>query len=384
MKSDIDFKVPVEGDLFAEAGVKFVVGRESNAKYGEVSNAITKPVHGNNLRGGINPHRVAGDKTSGLLPGVNEFDDAQIGKGDHRLQAYCYRMCLTDAPGNRVMIAKPEGYQEGDYEILFRSIEAGQKQRFFKFSPMPNRKTDSNNTGGISTDYIGMNYSSLPPDHFDYWDWTTLTHKEREALADKHRNWQLGLVWSLQNHPRVPEALRKQFAKWGLPRDEFTDNQHWPYNLYVREGRRMVSDFVMTEHQCRQNAKYPQVKDSVGMGAYTMDSHNVQRVVYKGQLKNEGDIQRSLGGKPYPISYKSIVPATGECENLLVPWCLSSSHIAFGSIRMEPVGMVLGQSSGTAAAIAIDDKVPVQEVDYKKLKVQLIKDGQMLVSDQGK
>ena len=186
------------------------------------------------------------------------------------------------------------------------------------------------------------------------------------------------MVWSLQNHPRVPEGMRKQNARWGLPKDEFVDNNHWPYNLYVREGRRMVSDFVMTEHQCRQNPKYPAVEDSVGMGAYTMDSHNVQRVVYKGNLKNEGDIQRSLGGKPYPISYKSIVPAKGECENILVPWCLSSSHIAFGSIRMEPVGMVLGQSSATAAAIAIDDKVSVQEVDYKKLKVRLIQDGQKL------
>lgn len=367
-----------EGDLLAAAGVKFVVGREANSHYQEVSNAITKPVHGNNLRSGIDPYRVPGDAASGLLPGVNQFDEAEIGAADHRLQAFCYRMCLTDVPGNRVKISKPKDYKEEDYEILFRSIAAGQKSHFFKLSPMPNRKTDSNNIGGISTDFIGMNYSSLAPDHLDYWDWTTLSHKEREVLAGRHREWQLGLVWSLQNHPRVPEGMRKQNARWGLPKDEFVDNNHWPYNLYVREGRRMVSDFVMTEHQCRQNPKYPAVEDSVGMGAYTMDSHNVQRVVYKGNLKNEGDIQRSLSGKPYPISYKSIVPAKGECENILVPWCLSSSHIAFGSIRMEPVGMVLGQSSATAAAIAIDDKVSVQEVDYKKLKVRLIQDGQKL------
>jgi hypothetical protein len=140
----------------------------------------------------------------------------------------------------------------------------------------------------------------------------------------------------------------------------------------------MVSDFVMTEHQCRQNPEYPQVTDSVGMGAYTMDSHNVQRVNWKGQLKNEGDIQMSLGGKPYPIAYKSIVPAKGECENLFVPWCLSSSHIAFGSIRMEPVGMVLGQSAATAAVQAIEAGVSVQDVDYETLKAQLLKDDQRL------
>ena len=322
---------------------------------------------------------VKGDPDSGLLPGVNPYDEADVGKGDHRLQAFCYRMCLTDAPDNQVPIAKPKGYAEADYEILFRALDAGHRGQwgqFYKFSAMPNRKTDSNNNGGISTDFIGMNYSPLPPIDPGYWDWTTLSHREREELAAKHRDWQLGLVWTLQNHPRVPEDVREKYSGWGLPKDEFTDNGHWPYNLYVREGRRMISDFVMTEHQCRQDPGYPQVTDSVGMGAYTMDSHHVQRVIWKGQLKNEGDIQMNLGGKPYPISYRSIVPAKGECENLLVPWCLSSSHIAFGSIRMEPVGMVLGQSAATAAVQAIEAGSSVQDVDYPKLKEQLIKDGQ--------
>jgi len=280
-----------------------------------------------------------------------------------------------------VKIFKPEAYKEADYEILFRALDAGYRGQwgaFYKLSPMPNRKTDSNNNGGISTDFIGKNYSELAPNHPDYWDWTTLSHSERKELEDQHKNWQLGLVWTLQNHPRVPEKVRKQYSGWGLPKDEFVDNGHWPYNLYVREGRRMISDFVMTEHQCRQEEGFPQVTDSVGMGAYTMDSHHVQRVNWKGQLKNEGDIQMSLGGKPYPISYRSIVPAKGECENLLVPWCLSSSHIAFGSIRMEPVGMALGQSAATAAVQAIEANTSVQEVDYEKLKAQLLKDGQQL------
>tara|TARA_B110000003_G_scaffold276427_1_gene322822 strand:- start:2502 stop:4175 length:1674 start_codon:yes stop_codon:yes gene_type:complete len=367
-----------EGDLLAAADVTFTVGRESNAQYKELSNAITSPIHGNNLRKGIDPYLVKGDLSSELLSSVNQYDEADVGKADHRLQAFCYRMCLTNAPQNRVMVSKPNGYNEADYEILFRAIEAGKSTGFFKLSPMPNMKTDSNNLGGISTDYIGMNYSDLPPDHPGYWDWTTLSHEEREAIAAKHRDWQLGMIWTLQNHPRVPEAIKKKHAEWGLPKDEFSDNDHWPYNLYVREGRRMVSDFVMTEHQCRQHPDYPQVTDSIGRGAYTMDSHNVQRVIYKGQLKNEGDIQRSLGGKAYPISYRSIIPRKSECENLLIPWCLSASHIAFGSIRMEPVGMILGQSAATAASHALEDGIAVQDVDYNKLRERLIKDGQQL------
>ncbi|MEO0474465.1 MAG: FAD-dependent oxidoreductase, partial [Planctomycetota bacterium] len=265
-------------------------------------------------------------------------------------------------------IGKPSSYDEADYEILFRSIEAGQKRGFFKTSPMPNRKTDSNNTGGISTDYIGMNYG-------DDWNWATLNHEEREAVADKHKRWQLGLVWTVQNHPRVPEDIRNAYGKWGLPKDEFVDNGHWPYNLYVREARRMRSGFVMTENHCRR--KIP-VEDPIGMGAYTLDSHNTQRVVANGMVKNEGDIQTYLNGKAYGISYRSIVPKAGECENLLVPWSLSATHIAFGSIRMEPVFMILSESAAIAAVIAIDEGVAIQDVTYGKLKPKLVERGQVL------
>ena len=364
-----------EGDLLEAAGVSFTVGRESNEQYGESGNGNTGVARKNQLRKGIDPYKIPGKPESGLLAGVNADLGGETGSADHRLQAYCYRMVLTDAEDNRIMVEKPDGYKEEDYELLFRSIEVGQKWGFFKTSPMPNRKTDSNNTGGISCDFIGMNYSDLPPDHKDYWDWTTLGHKEREAVAMKHRLWQLGLVWTVQNHPRVPEDIRKMYAKWGLPKDEFKDNEHWPYNLYVREGRRMISDLVMTEAHCRNQKEVP---ESVGKGAYTLDSHNTQRVVHDGMVRNEGDIQLYLGGKPYAIGYRSIIPRKGECENLLVPWCLSSSHIAFGSIRMEPVGMILGQSAATAASLAIDQNVSVQDLDYELLKARLLKDGQKL------
>lgn len=357
-----------EGDLLAQAGVSFMIGRESNELYGETGNGNTGVSKKNQLPKGIDPYRIKGDPKSGLLPGVNPDMGGEKGDGDHRLQAFCYRMVLTDVEGNLVPITKPEGYDEKDYELLFRAVEAGQKWGFFKLSMMPNRKTDSNNTGGISTDFIGENYG-------DDWDWSTLNHSEREALAERHKNWQLGLVWTVQNHERIPEKIRKPYQGWGLPKDEFTDNGHWPHNLYVREARRMKSGFVMTELHCKN--KIP-VEDPVGQGAYTLDSHNTQRFVHNGMVRNEGDIQTYLGGKAYGISYRSIVPKEEECVNLLVPWALSSTHIAFGSIRMEPVFMILGQSAATAACMAIDENVSVQDVPYDKLREKLIADGQKL------
>lgn len=357
-----------EGDLLPGAGVSFTVGRESNATYNETINGIqAKRTVKNQLPDGIDPYIKPGDPASGLLPGVMPDAGGEDGQGDKRLQAYCFRMCLTDVPENRVTIEKPEGYDEAAYEILFRAIEAGQRAGFTKFSPMPNRKTDSNNTGGISNNPIGANYGKD-------WNWTTLNHDERLTLAKKHEQWQRGLLWTLQNHPRVPENIRTEYSKWGLPGDEFTDNGHWPHQLYIREARRMVSDFVMTEHHCKRKQPVP---ESVGLAAYTMDSHNVQRHVQNGMVKNEGDVQARIPG-PYPVSYRAIVPKKGECENLLVPWSLSASHMAFGSIRMEPVFMILSQSASTAADIAMERGVTVQDVPYDVLEKRLVADGQKL------
>ncbi len=356
-----------EGDLLPGAGVSFTTGRESNATYNETINGIMAGRGGNQLPDGIDPYVVAGDPSSGLLPGVNPDAGGENGDGDHRFQAYCFRMVLTDVPENRVTIEKPDGYDENTYEILFRAIEAGQTKGFTKFSSMPNRKTDSNNTGGISNNPIGWNYG-------DDWNWTTLNHDERLALAKKHEHWQRGLMWTLANHPRVPEDIRRWYLKWGLPRDEFTDNGHWPHQIYVREARRMVSDFVMTEHHCRRREPVP---ESIGLAAYTMDSHNVQRIVHNGMVKNEGDVQARIPG-PYPVSYRAIVPKQGECENLLVPWSLSASHMAFGSIRMEPVFMILAQSAVIAADLCIKHDLAVQSLEYDKLRPRLLAAGQVL------
>lgn len=357
-----------EGDLLPGAGVTFTIGREANATYGETLNGVqTARATKNQLPGGIDPYLVKGDSASGLLPGVEPAATGPDGTADRRLQAYCYRMVLTDVPANRIEIARPPGYREEDYELLFRAIEAGQTGGFFKLDPMPNRKTDSNNEGGISTDWIGGNYGPG-------WDWTTLDHAGREALARRHRLWQLGLVWTLQHHPRVPAAVRTAYARWGLPADEFADNDHWPYDLYVRESRRMVGALVMTERHCSGLTTVP---DSVALAAYSMDSHHVVRRVRDGVVKNEGDVQSPVR-RPFPISYRALVPKPGECRNLLVPWSLSASHMAFGSIRMEPVFMALGQSSAIAAGLALERDADVQVLAYEDLRPRLLAAGQAL------
>lgn len=356
-----------EGDLMALAGVSYTLGREANSQYGEKANGIQPGHTGNQLPRGIDPYVVPKDPASGLLPGVNPDLGGEKFAGDKKLQAYCYRMCLTNDAGNSIAIPKPDGYDEKDYEIVFRAIEAGQKTRFFKFSPVPNYKTDSNNDSGASTDFIGMNY-----------DYPEADYATREKIAKAHENWQRGLVWTLQNHPRVPEEIRKKHAGWGLPKDEFVENGHWAHALYVREARRMAGDYVATEKSVTNEEK---IQRSIGMGAYKMDSHHVQRyVTSEGDVQNEGDVQLAING-PYGIDYGTIVPKKDECDNLFVTFCVSSSHIAFGSIRMEPVFMVLSQSAVTAGAMAIDGKLAVQDVPYADLEKKLLADGQRLKID---
>jgi hypothetical protein len=273
-------------------------------------------------------------------------------------------MCLTDDPANRVAFAKPEGYDAKQYELLGRYLRAGWNKVTSKFDMLPNRKTDTNNNGAFSTDNIGMNY-----------DYPEATYERRAEIIREHELYQKGLMYYLANDPGVPEKVRAEVGRWGLAKDEFVDNGNWPHQIYVREARRMVGDFVMTERHLRAVVPTP---ESIGMGSYNMDSHNVQRYAdAAGNARNEGDFQVSPGGA-YAISYRAIVPKAAECTNLLVPVCLSSSHVAYGSIRMEPVFIILGQSAATAAAIALDDNVPVQEVDYSRLQKRLLADKQVL------
>lgn len=355
-----------EGDLMAAAGVSYHVGREANSVYGEKWNGIQVGVlhHGHWFKSDISPYKISGDSSSGLLYGVSADFPGVHGEGDHRLQAYCFRMCLSNHPENRVPFPKPDGYEADHYELLGRVFDSGWRETFQKFDPIPNRKTDTNNHGPFSTDFIGMNY-----------DYPEASYERRREIIQAHEDYQKGLMYFLSNDSRVPEDVREQMSQWGLAKDEFTDNGHWPHQLYIREARRMIGEYVMTEHDTFNERK---ISDPVGMGSYALDSHNAQRYVKPdGYVQNEGDIGVTPK-QPYQISYGSLVPKREECTNLMVPVCLSSSHIAFGSIRMEPVFMILGESAATAAVLAIDQNLAVQDVKYSDLEKQLLAQHQIL------
>jgi len=357
-----------EGDLLAAAGVSYMVGREPNERFGESLNGVQNArATKHQFPDGIDPYVVPGDPTSGFLPGLDS-DELADGSGDARMQAFCFRLCLSDHAANRVPFPKPAGYDERDYELLFRLLATGYTQPWFTLSGMPNHKTDTNNHGPFSSDAIGLSH-----------EWPEASDARRAELFDAHVRYQQGFMWTLVHHERVPEGVRAKLAPWGLAKDEFVASGNWPDRLYVREGRRLVGVEVITEQHClgQRVCEWP-----VGMAAYTMDSHNVRRTVRPGpdgklQVKNEGDVQ--VGGfGPYPIGYGALVPKPTECTNLIVPVALSATHMAFGSIRMEPVFFVLGQSAGTAAVHTLEQDVDVQTIDRARLTERLLADGQIL------
>ena len=355
-----------EGDLMAKSGVSYMVGRESNELYDETYNGVQ-------LRGKhqfpdfIDPYKIKGDSSSGLLWGISPEEVSPDGTGDEKLQAYNFRICLTNEQGNQVPITRPEGYDSSRYELLLRLFEAQSEKRslndYFIWSKMPGGKTDINNRGGFSTDMIGMNYA-----------YPEASYEERAAIVKQHEIYTKGLLYFYKTDPRVPEELRKEMQQWGYPKDEYTENNNWSPQLYVREVRRLIGQTVMTQHHCQGGEV---VTDPIALAAYTMDSHNCQRVVVQkdgvAMVKNEGNVE--IGGfGPYPIAYGAIVPKKEECDNLLVPVCLSASHIAYGSIRMEPVFMALGQVAALAAAEVMKESKAVQDLDYKVLRHSLMTD----------
>jgi methionine-rich copper-binding protein CopC len=355
-----------EGDLMAAAGVSFTIGREGKVVFGENFNGVQtdSAFQHHKLEDGIDPYVKPGEPSSGLLYGIDPEGPGVTHGSDHKIQAYCFRMCLTNHDPNRILFAKPEGYREDWYELLFRNYEKGFNSVPWINSTMPNKKTDTNNRTGVSTNFIGQNY-----------DWPQGSHEERVKIREKQLLYQKGLMWTLANHPRVPENVREIVSQWGMTKDEFIEGDGWQEQLYVREGRRMISDVVMTEAHCLHTKE---VEDSVGMGSYPMDSHNTQRYITKsGHVQNEGDTSiRRI--KPYGISYHSIIPTEKECANLTVPIAMASSHIAFGSIRMEPVFMILGQSGATATMLSLKQGIPLQKLNYKVLRERLLADGQVL------
>jgi FAD-dependent oxidoreductase family protein len=359
-----------EGDLLAKAGVSYFVGREANSAYGETLNGIRAETPKHQFAVAVDPFVKPGDASSGLIPLTQNAAPGEPGAEDRSVQAYNFRLCYTRTPANRLPHTPPPKYNPARYELLARYLEglvsAGKDPQLAQFwNPiwMPNGKTDINNNGGISTDFIGENY-----------DYPNGDYATRATIRQAHEDYTRGFVYFLATSPRVPQHMRDEMQSWGPAADEFADTSNWPHQLYIREARRMVSDYVMTEHNCRGKVK---AEDPVGLAAYTMDSHNCRRIVKDGRVENEGDVQ--VGGfPPYPISYRSIVPKAAECENLLVPICHSATHIAYGSIRMEPVFMILGQSAATAAAIALDENITVQKVPYPKLHKRLLNDRQVL------
>jgi hypothetical protein len=354
-----------EGDLMAAAGVDYHVGREANAVYDEQWNGVQVGVlhHRHWFMSDVSPYKTEGDAKSGLLPHVSAADPGRFGEGDKKVQAYCFRVCMSRHPENRRPFPKPAGYDAAEYELFLRAW-AKRDDFFWKFDKVPNLKTDTNNHGAFSQDYIGMN-----------WDYPEATYQRRKEIVDDHARYQKGLLYFAQNDPRVPAYIHEGLKEWGLPLDEYTDNDNWSPQLYVREARRMIGMAVMTEHEVLNKRG---VARPVGMGSYALDSHNVQRYVKAdGFVQNEGDIGVH-GGKPYGIDMGCLVARKGQAANLVVPICMSASHTAYGSIRMEPVFMVLGQSAATMASMAIDAGLDVQDVEYAALKARLVKDGQVL------
>jgi hypothetical protein len=358
-----------EGDLMAAAGVSYTVGREANATYGETLNGVqTRNARSHQFTNRVSPYVVPVDPASGLLPRVHADGPGEEGSGDHRVQAYNYRLCLTDDPSNQLPFPRPEGYDSLQYELLLRDLLAGSRHVFGKFDPAPNRKTDTNNHGSFSTDDIGMSY-----------DYPEASYERRAEILAEHERYQKGYFWFLCNDPRVPADVRERMGRWGLAADEFLDNDGWPHQIYVREARRMLGEFVMTERCLRGLEPTP---EPVGMGSYNMDSHHVQRYVAHDEdgsayVLNEGDIQVSPG-RAYPIARGALLPRRSECTNLVVPVAVSASHIAYGSIRMEPVFMILGQSAATMAVLALEGELAVQDLPWPQLRARLLADGQVL------
>jgi hypothetical protein len=356
-----------EGDLMAAAGVNYHIGREANSVYNEEWNGVQTEVfhHGHHFGDmNISPYVIPGDSSSGILPRISTEYPGEKGVGDHRVQAYCFRMCLTNVEENRVSFERPENYDSTQYELLIRVLDAGWRETYAKFDPIPNYKTDVNNHGPFSFDNIGMNY-----------DYPDASYERRREIIKKHETYQKGLLYFYANDPRIPSEIQQEMKKWGLAKDEFIDNGNWPHQIYVREARRMIGEFVMTENEVLGKSK---VQQPIGMGSYTLDSHNTQRYVTSdGYVQNEGDVGVEPK-QPYKIEMGSIIPKKRECRNILVPVAVSSSHIAFGSIRMEPVFMILGQSAGIIASLSIDKNCDIQDVDYDELKPELIKAGQVI------
>ncbi|MER0438938.1 FAD-dependent oxidoreductase [Emticicia sp. W12TSBA100-4] len=350
-----------EGDLMAVSNVDYIVGRESNSMYSEKLNGVTPPI----LSWVVSVFKIKNDEKSGVLPNISTISSFnKIGLGDNKIQPYNFRLCMTTKKDNQIMIEKPAEYNIYDYELLVRYANLNPKNNFLSVVPLPNNKFDVNNEGFISTDLPGINF-----------DYPKGDDEMRLKIKNKIKNYMLGFIWTLQNDVRIPLEVRNKYSNLGLAKDEFVDNNNWPFEVYVRESRRLIGEYVMTEHDIYSKTK---INDSIGMGSYNIDSHPVQyEISSRNLLAIEGGLFYPIS-KPYPISYKCILPKREQCRNLLVSVCVSASHVALSSMRMEPVYMILGQSAAIAASLSIESNVAIHDLRYDILKVSLLTAGQKL------
>lgn len=356
-----------EGDLMAQAGVSYTWGREGVDRYGEPLAGVREKTPFHQFKLNISPY----DSSGKLLPEVSGEPAGPVGSGDKKVQAYNFRLCITRDKGNQAPFPKPSGYDPSKYELLARMLKSAVEQlgRAPDFGELtnpvggPNGKADVNNNGAFSTDYIGKN-----------WDYPEADYKTREKIRQDHIDYIAGFFYFLAHDPSVPKPLQDEVNQWGLARDEFVDTNNWPHQLYIREARRMIGEYVMSQKDLQTDLTKP---DPVGMGSYNSDSHNIQRIVTKeGFVMNEGDVQVAV--KPYQIPYRVMLPKRSEAQNLLVPVCFSASHVAYSSLRMEPQYMIMGHAAGVAAKIAIRGRLAVQDIDSAALTARLVEQGAVI------
>lgn len=362
--ADIFIDSSYEGDVMAQSGVTYTWGREGSAQYGESLAGVREKTPLHQFLVDVNPRDASGK----LLPEVSGNRLPAAGSADKLVQAYNYRMCFSNVPGRQVAFPKPEGYDAKRYEILLRWIEARTAKEgkapgvntVMKIDLLPNGTADVNNNGAVSTDYIGGS-----------WEYPEASYAKRAEIWKAHKDYVAGVLYTIANNDRVPRALRDELNRWGLCKEEFVDNGYWPYQLYIREARRMVGEYVAIQKDLQTELTKP---DPIGMGSYNSDSHNIERIVdEQGFARNEGDMQVAV--KPYQIPYRVLTPKRTEATNLLVPVCFSASHVAYSSMRMEPQYMIMGQAAGVAAKMAISGKIPVQDIDTRALTNALKKNG---------
>ena len=367
-KAKVFIDATIEGDLLAAAGVSTTIGREANSKYNETLNGIRPETTHAQFSVKINPYINPNDSQSGLIPTIQNEPFGIAGEADSSLQAYCFRACLTKKSDNKIAFYKPENYNRNEYEIYLRYMKAGGKL-YIPFAVLPNGKTDLGAWHDLSHNLYGMNRS-----------YPLGNYSTRKKILEQHAQFTQGLFYFLSTDSEVGKldaALQNEWSQWGYAKDEFTDNNGFPRMFYVRDARRMVSDYVITEHHVKKQNPTP-VADPVAVAFWPTDVHSVRRIVKEGYAYNEGFVFGGDYWQPLPISYRALVPKVNECTNLITPTCPSSSHIAYGAIRIEFTFMSLGQACGIAAVLAINQNLPIQKVDYKKLKTKLLEDNAII------